>query len=41
MSHNRQSKKQVFTHYRFSYVVDLDPEAELDISTLGDLAITA
>ena len=42
MSHNRQDNmKQVFLHYRFPYMMDFEPEDPLDISTVGDLALTA
>jgi hypothetical protein len=33
--------KQVFIHHRFPYIIDFDPENPLDISTVGDLALTA
>jgi len=42
MSHNRQpDKRQVFSHYRFPYLIELDDENYFDISMLGDISISA
>ena len=42
MSHNRQTKKEsVFSHYRFPYQMDLDPDNPYDISNIGDSLLMA